>query len=222
MKGSAKSNDRCTSGIVFIVYVTLFLISITCVSMVQINLNTSTEYNLNIEYEEHTCTGNGYSLDHSYRTLRINIPIMVRDYESTLSVFRVGNFPFWVDTSDWAEGERASVSGNLYSIESEVVEWRLNRSFGDDGYETLRYNKILGIFIESRTDSLTLGSYGFSGDQVEITIQQSNIDGFVARVTSSNVVGHIVLLTLIFTEILIIHFLWDRRKAHSSPEQASD
>lgn len=120
MNGSTKPDDRFTRGMVFVLYVTLFVISITSVSMIQINLNTSTAYTLNIEYEQHTVTGNGLSLNHGYNTIIVNIPIMVDNYESTLSSYQVGTFPFWVDTSDWAEGENVSISGNLYSVVSET------------------------------------------------------------------------------------------------------
>ena len=221
MKGSAKSDDRFTRGVVFILYVTLFLISVTYVSMIQINLNTSTTYNLNIEFEEHIMTGTGYGFDHSYNTIIVNIPVMVRDYESTLSGIRVGNFPFWVDTSDWVDSETVSISGNLYSIVSEMGNWRLHRSFDDFEYEDLCYHKVLGILIESTTDRMSLGESGFSGTDAEIVIQQSNIDGFVARVTNSNVLGHIVLLTLIFSELMIIQAFWERRRRLSSGKQAS-
>ena len=108
MNGSTKPDDRFTRGMVFVLYVTLFVISITTVSMIQINLNTSTAYTLNIEYEQHTVTGSDFSIDNSYNTIIVNIPIMVDNYESTLSSYQVGTFPVWVDTSDWAVGENVA------------------------------------------------------------------------------------------------------------------
>lgn len=211
MKGSTKPSNQFTKRAVFVLYVTLFVISITCVSMIQINLNTSAAYTLNIEYEQHTTTATSSSFDHSYNTIIVNIPIMVDNYESTLSGIRVGTFPLWIDTSDWVEGETVSVSGNLYSIYSETGDWWLHRSFTESEYENLFYRKDLGILIQTITDRLSLGSSGFSGSTVEIEIQQSNIDGFVARLTGSNVVGYIALISGIFTEILIVQWLYTRR-----------
>ena len=219
MNGSTKPDDRFTRGMVFVLYVTLFVISITTVSMIQINLNTSTAYTLNIEYEQHTVTGSDFSIDNSYNTIIVNIPIMVDNYESTLSSYQVGTFPVWVDTSDWAVGENVSISGNLYSISSETGNWRLYRSFAEDEYEELWYHRNLGIFIESNTDRRSLGSSGFSGTDVEIEIKNSNIDGFVARLTGSNVIGYIALISGIFTEILIIQWLYTRR--HKSKKSKS-
>jgi hypothetical protein len=136
---------------------------------------------------------------------------MVNNYESTLSGYRVGNFPLWVDTSDWAEGETVSISGNLYSIYSESGLWWAHRSFAESEYENLFYDKDLGILTESITDRLSLVSGGFSGFSIDTEIQQSNIHGFVARVTSSNVIGNIILLSGIFTEILIVQWLYTRK-----------
>jgi 3D (Asp-Asp-Asp) domain-containing protein len=176
-------------------------------------MNTSTAYTLNIEYEQHTttATAGSYSFDHSYSIIIVDISVMVNSYESTLSSIRVGNFPFWVDTSDWTEGETVSISGNLYSIHSQTGKWRAYRSFADFESENLYYHKELGILIESNTDRISSGLSGFSGFSVEINIQHSNIDGFVARVTGSNIVGNIVLLSAIFTEVLIVRWLYTRK-----------
>ncbi|MBY8998265.1 MAG: hypothetical protein KGD60_11060 [Candidatus Thorarchaeota archaeon] len=204
--------DKSTRRSVFLLYIILFLLSSITVSMIQINLNTSTAYALNIEYEQHTTTARSYDFDHSYSTIIVNIPIMVDSYGSTLSSIRVGTVPFWIDTSDWVDGETVSISGNLYSIHSQTGKWRAHRSFADFESENLYYHKELGILIESNTDRISSGSSGFSGFSVEINIQHSNIDGFVARVTGSNVVGNIVLLSAIFTEILIVQWLYTRRQ----------
>ncbi|MFX1560102.1 MAG: hypothetical protein ACFFBL_05915 [Promethearchaeota archaeon] len=222
MKGNPKPRDRLTRGIVFVLYVTLYLTTITCVSMIQINVNTTAAFTLYIEYEEHTVTGTGYSFDHSYNTIIVNLPIVVHDYESTLSSYLVGNYPLWIDVSDWNSGDDVNIAGNLYVVSSEGAEWKAHRSLGDEySSEILFYNKLSGIFMESHTDQMTLGSSGFGGSDVDIEIQQSNINEFLARYTGSNVVSYILLISGIFTEILIIHGLWERRKKSSSPKQAS-
>lgn len=58
---------------------------------------------------------------------------------------------------------------------------------------------------------MPFGSSGWSGTDVDIKIQNSNIDGFVARVTGSNVIGYIVLISGIFTEVLIVQWLYTLR-----------
>jgi len=204
--------DKSTRRSVFILYIILFLLSTTTVSMVQISLNTSTDFILNIEYEKHTTTATDYSFDHRYYTISVNISVMVNDYESTLSSYRIGAFPLWIDTSDWANGVTVSISGNLFTISSESGVWKAHRSLSDFQYESLYYRKDLGILTRINLDYMSLGSSGFSGSEVETTIQSSNIDGFAARVTGSNLVGNIVLLTGIFTEILVVQWLYDRKQ----------
>jgi len=223
MKGSEKSSDKLTRWIVFVLYLTLFLVSITYVSMIQINMNTTDSYTLNILYGQHTATGNGYTLDHDYQTISVNIPIKVNNFASILSGYRIGSFPLWVDTSNWTSGENVSISGNLYAVTAGSRSWRAYRDFnyGNDD-EELYYHRILGIFMESYTERISYGSIGFTGSDVDIEIQRSNIGGFVARVTGNNVVGYILLISGIFTEILIIQGLWERRKVSASPKQATD
>jgi hypothetical protein len=145
---------------------------------------------------------------------------MARDYESTLSGFQVGNFPLWVDTSNWVDGETVSISGNLYSISSETGLWRAYRIFVGLEDENLYYNREIGILIRSDTDRLSLVTGGFSGFSIDIQIQHSNIDGFVARITGNNVIGHIILLSGIFIEIPIVQWLY-RRNYKSKTSKSS-
>ena len=208
--------DKNTRRSVFALYVILFLLSITTVSTIQINLNTSTAYTLNIEYEKHTVTGTGYSLDHSYSTIIINVSLMVGNYEAMLSTMRVSIYPFWVDTSGWEDGGTATISGNLYSTYSEAGYWRAHRSWSDFEYENLNYHKDLGILIESHNDRMSLGIGGFSGSDTDIEIQHSNIQGFAARVTGANIAGNIFLLSGIFIEVLIVQWLYARRQSSKS------
>ena len=208
--------DKSTKRSVFVLYIILFLISITTVSMIQFSLNTSTTYTLNIEYERHTVTGTGYSLDHSYSTIIIDVSLMVGNYEAILSTMRVSIYPFWVDTSGWENGGTATISGNLYSISSAAGTWRARRSFGDFESENLYYHKELGILIESSNDRMSLDGGGFSGSDTDIEIQNSNIQGFVARVTGANIAGNIFLLSGIFIEVLIIQWFYARRQSSKS------
>ena len=184
--------------------------------MVQIHLNTTTTYILNVEYEQHTVTATGYSFDHSYNIITVSLPVMVENYESTLSTMRVGIYPFWVDTSGWEDGGTATISGNLYSTYSEAGYWRAHRSWSDFEYENLNYNKELWILIESHKDRMTLLTGGFSGSDTDIEIQHSNIQGFAARVTGVNIAGNIFLLSGIFIEILILQWLYARRQSSKS------
>lgn len=204
--------DKSTRRTVFVLYVILFLLSITFVSSIQISMNRFTDYTLNIEYERDTMTATSYSFDHSYSTIRVDIPIMIDDYESTLSSIRIGTYPFWVDTTDWTEGGTVRLSGLTYLLSFENRLWKAYRDIGDQRSESLYYHKELGIFIKSDTDQLIMELGGFSGYTIDIEIIQSNIDGFVARLTGSNVVGNIVLLSAIFTEILIVQWLYNRRQ----------
>ena len=181
--------------------------------MIQINLNTSTAYTLNIEYEQHTTTAVSYSFDHDYNTITVDTLVMTNNYESTLGGIQVGSFPLWIDTSEWGDGTPVIINGILYSLYSEAGNWRAHRSWSDFEYENIYYRKDIGILVESYTDRMTIGSTGgFIGSTVEITIQRSNIQGFAARVTSSNVVGNTALLTGIFIEILIVQGLYIRRQ----------
>lgn len=218
MKGGPNFVDKSTRRAVFILYIILFLLSATTVSMIQIHLNTTTSYTLHIEYESHTVTGTGYGFDHSYSTIIINLSVTVDDFESTLSTLRVSIYPFWVDTSNWIDGEPRTISGNLYSIYSEAGYWRAHRSWSDFESENLHYHKDLGILIESHNDRMSLDTGGFSGSDTDIEIQHSNIQGFAARVTGSNLIGNMVLISGIFVEILIVQGLYDRRQSSKSSE----
>jgi hypothetical protein len=204
--------DKSRRRTVFVLYVILFLLSITTVSAIQISQNRFSDYTLNIEYERHSMTATSYSFDHSYSTIRVDIPIMIDDYESTLNGFQIGPFPLCVDISDWTEGGNVRISGLTYLLSVENRLWKAHRDIGDQRSESLYYHKELGIFIKSDTDQLTMETTGFSGYTIDIEIQQSNIDGFVARLSGSNVVGNIVLLSSIFTEILIVQWLYSRRQ----------
>lgn len=204
--------DKTTRRSVFVLYVILFLLSITTVSMIQISQNRFADYTLNIEYERDTMTATSLSFDHSYSTIRVNIPIMIEDYESTLSSIQIGTYPLWVDISDWTVGGTVRISGFSYLLSVENRLWKAYRDIGDQRSESLYYHKELGIFIESDLDQLNMEPGGFSGYTIDIEIQQANIDGFVARLTGSNVVGNIVLLSAIFTEILIVQWLYIRRQ----------
>jgi len=212
--------DKSTRRAVFVLYVILFLLSIMSVSMIQISMNGFTAYTLNIEYESHTTTATSSSFDHDYNTINVNIPIMVNNYQSILSGISIGTFPLWVNASDWVEGETVSISDHTYSISIVNRRWTAHRSFTDYGYEDLFYHKDLWIFIESYTDRIKFETGGFSGYSKHIEIQRSNIDGFVSKVTGSNVVGNIVLLSAIFTEIPIIKWLYTRREV-SEPFESS-
>ncbi len=204
--------DKSTRRAVFVLYIILFLLSITSVSMIQISMNGFTPYTLNIEYESHTATATSGSFVHDYNTINVNVPIMVNNYQSVLSGISIGNFPLWVNASNWTEGETVSISSQTYSLSIEGMRWKAHRSFSDYGDEDLFYHKELWIFIRSNTDRISLGPGGFSGYSIIIEIQSSNIDGFVSRVTGSNVVGNIVLLIAIFTEIPIVQWLYIRRQ----------
>jgi hypothetical protein len=48
---------------------------------------------------------------------------------------------------------------------------------------------------------------------------QSNIDGLNARITGSNVIVSILLISGIFTEVLAIRWLLVRRREHSAPKE---
>ena len=213
--------DKSRSRTVIVLYVILFILSVVWVSVIQIGLNQSTAYALDIEYEIHTVDASGLVMDHSYETIRVQLSVMTSSYQSTLGGIRVGSFSFWVDTSDWTAGDTVIINSNLYSILRQSGAWQLHRSLGDYQSENLYYHGVLGIFTGSYTDWMSLSSFGFSGYTIDIEIQQSNIDGFVTRVTGSNVVVEIVLLTFIFTEILIIQGLWKRRRSSTSPVSES-
>jgi hypothetical protein len=59
---------------------------------------------------------------------------------------------------------------------------------------------------------MTLGSTGgFSGYDIDITTQYSNINGLVARVTGGNIAGNIAVLSGIFIEVLIVQWLYMRK-----------
>ena len=161
-----------------------------------------------------------YSFTHDYNTINVDVLIMVNNYQSILSGISIGSFPLWVNASDWAEGGTVSIAGHTYSISIENRQWKAFRSFSDYGYEYLFYNKDLWILMESYTDRISLGTGVFSGYSIHIGIQRSNIDGFVSKVTGSNVVGNIVLISAIFTEIPIIKWLYTRRQV-SEPFESS-
>lgn len=205
--------DKSTRRAVFVLYIILFLLSTTTLSMIQLHINHSTTYSLHIEYQSHTVSSAGYGFDHSYSTIIIDTIVTADNYESVVGSLRVSIYPFWLDTSDWTDGETRTIAGNLYSIYDERGYWRAHRSWGDFEYEDLNYNKALGIFIESHYDGMTLGTGGFSGSDTDITIQHSNIQGFAARVTDSNLVGNIFLLSGVFVEILIIQWAYTKRQS---------
>jgi hypothetical protein len=216
MKGGPNSMDKSTRRAVFVLYIVLFLLSTTSLSMIQLHINHSTTYSLYIEYQSHTVSSTGYDFDHSYSTIIIDTEVTADNYESVVSSLRVSIYPFWLDTSDWVDGETRTISGNLYSIYDEGGYWRAHRSWSDFESENLHYNKALGIFIEGHNDRMSLGTGGFSGSDTDIEIQQGNIQGFAARVTGNNLVGNILLLSGIFIEVLIIQWAYTRRK---SPEK---
>ncbi len=212
MKGGPNSMDKPKRRAVFVLYIILFLLSTASLSMIQLHINHSTTYNLYIEYQLHTVSSTGYNFDHSYSTIIIDTEVTVENYVSVLSSLRVSIYPFWLDTSDWEDGGARTIAGNLYSIYDEGRYWRAHRSWSDFEYEDLNYNKALGIFIESHNDRMTLGTGGFSGSDTDITIQHSNIQGFAARVTGSNLAGNIFVISGIFVEILIIQWLYLRKQ----------
>ncbi len=197
----------------FVLYIILFLVSVTTVSMIQFSLNRSTAYTLNIEYEQHTVTARSYTLDHDYNPINVNLLVMADSHESTLSGVLIGGFPLWIDTIGWGDGTPVTINGILYSLYSEAGNWRAHRSWSDFEYENLYYRKDIGILVRCYTDRLTIGSTGsFSGSSVDISIQHSNINGLVARVTDSNIIGNTTLLTGIFIEVLIVQGLYIRRQ----------
>ena len=212
--------DKSKRRTVFVLYVILFLLSIVSVSMIQISIDRFRAFTLNIEYEQHTVTATSYSFTHDYNTINVDVLIMVNNYPSILSGISIGTFPLWVNASDWIEGETVSISGHTYSLSIENIRWKAFRSFSDYGYEYLVYDKDLWIFIESYTDRISLGTGVFSGYSIQIGIQRSNINGFVSKVSGSNVVGNIVLISAIFIEIPIIKWLYTRRQV-SKPFESS-
>jgi len=212
--------DKSTRRAVFVLYVILFLLSIVSVSMIQISIDRFRAFTLNIEYEQHTVTATSYSFIHDYDTINVDVIIMANNYPSILSGIRIGGFPLWVNASDWAEGATVSISGHTYSISVNSRLWMAHRTFTDSGYENLYYHKDLWILIERYTDRISLGTGGFSGYSIHIGIQSSNIDGFVSKITGSNVFGNIVLISAIFTEIPIIKWLYTRRQV-SEPFESS-
>ncbi len=179
--------------------------------MIQIGMNVSTEYNLKIDYEKHRCTMNSFPWDHSYTRVVVDMPVMVSNRE-TVCDFRIGNFPFWVDTSGWSNGALVTISGSTYTISSEGVCWKAYREIDDSFYDTVYYHKDTGIFYESYTNRAYMDTFSFKGYTEDTKILSSNIDGFAARVTGSNVVANIVLLSAIFTEVLIVQRLYSRKK----------
>jgi hypothetical protein len=213
--------DKNTKKDVIVPYIALYIAIIFTVSFIQISQNTFTAYALTIEYNSHTTIVKGGLFTPGFfdfdSTIIVHTPVMVDGYESTLGNMQVFSYPVWVNTSSWATGESVSISGNIYSISEETVYWTAHRSIGDEGdYVNLYYEKVLGIFVKSNSDFMSLGSSGYRGSSTSIRIQRSNIDGFVSRVYGTNVVVQFLLLSGIFIEIPIIVWLRNRRDKQKS------
>jgi hypothetical protein len=207
--------DRSKRRAIFVLYIILFLLSITTVSMIQLHLNTRTSYSLYIKYEQHTTTATSYGFDDIYTPIVVNIQVMTDSYQTTLGTIQLSDFPLWVDTSGWAAGETVTISGALYQIESVSGQWKLHRSWSSSEYENIYYRKDIGVLVRIESDHMTLGTSGFSGSDVDVTIKQSNIDGFASRVTGGNIAVNIYLLSGIFIEILIVQWFYVHRKGAS-------
>jgi hypothetical protein len=131
--------DQFTRRAVFVLYIILFLLSTTTVSMIQISINRSTAYTLNIEYEKHRCVMDTMPWEHTYTTILVNLQIMIDSYRMTLGSRDVGGFPLWIDSSELTEGETINISGNIYSLSIEHGCWKAHRSFDSIDYENLYY-----------------------------------------------------------------------------------
>ncbi|MFW9835587.1 MAG: hypothetical protein ACFFEK_16410 [Candidatus Thorarchaeota archaeon] len=208
--------DKSKKRAIFVLYIILFLLSITTVSMIQLHLNTRTSYNLYIEYEKHTATATSLSFDHIYVPVIVNIQVMTDSYQTTLGTVQVSGFPLWVDTSNWDADETVTISGVSYQIQLASGQWKLHHSWSDFEYENIYYRRDIGILVEIKADHMTLGTSGFSGSTVEVTLKQNNINGFASRVTGGNIAANTFLLTGIFIEILIVQWFYVSRKRSKS------
>jgi len=197
----------------FVLYIVLFVISVSTITIHQSNDNVNTEYALNIEYEAHTCDMGSTAFRHTYSTIVINVQVRTTNYEETFSGLSVGGFPFWVDVSAWEVGNTVQIAGNSYELSISPNTWKAHLDFGDMQYENLYYHRDFGIFIASYTDRATLDLYGFSGYTKEIQVEQSNLEGFISRVTGSNIMWNFGLVTGIFIELAVIQWFIQRRNA---------
>lgn len=149
---------------------------------------------------------------HSYSNVTIHVQVRPTDIQPSTMSREVEGFPFWLDTSSWKDGDVVQIAGNNYEISIYNSRWRAHRDFDDYEYENLYYHLDVGIFIESRMDRMTLGSYGLEGYTEDITITGGNLERFISIATGAEISFNAILLSGIFIEVLVILWLVERRR----------
>ena len=196
-------------------YVSIFIVLISTMAVFQFYDNTYSPYPLRIEYEIHTCSVSGSGMfanfDHSYSTVTIDIEVSTTIFIGSISGLSVGGFPFWVDISSWNPGDVVTIGGAEYELSLQGGRWKAHRDFSDSEYENLYFHGELGIFVESYTDCIILDEYALHGYSEDIQIQESNLAGLYGRVTGSNVLLNIGLVTGIFVELAVIYMFLNKR-----------
>ena len=193
-----------------------YVIVISVVIIFQLTMNVSTVYALNIDYQKHKCNMNYTDWLHTYETITINLQVKPSTYEGVLNGHTVDGFPLWVDTATWQEGGTERIGGYDYEISIFQNRWKAYREISSDYYDVLYYHRDIGVLLETRIDRVSLGWPGFSGYTEDIHIVESNIAGFVSRVTGSGILSSFGLVTGIFAEVAAIWWLFQQRGAKTT------
>ena len=171
----------------------------------------STEIPLDVEYRVHTCIMSGTNFDHTYTDISIDLMVMVEGYETTLRDIEVRNIPFWVNITDWTNGEDVDIAGLSCILSIEGNRWKASCDCGSSSCD-IYYHMEISVFLEYYFDNSYLDTSGFSGSTTDIRIQQSNLEVFASRVTGRFILYNILLVTGIFGEAAIINKLIQRRR----------
>ena len=97
--------------------------------------------------------------------------------------------------------------------------WRAEYDTGNDNYQILYYHYTLGILLESNIRYST-GTSIWNFRRTDITIESSNLDEFTSRVTGTNVLTNLILITGIYIEIPVVAIIRKKRAAKKAKRES--
>ena len=158
------------------------------------------------------------NFDTSSTTITVSAMVTPANYEEVCRQYNVDGHPFWVNVSSWQDGQTVTIFGTNYVLSHSRGMWRAYYEHDDFNYRALYYHDSMGILLES-TIRYSASSSIWSGSRTDIDVENSNLDAFISRVTGTNILINLLLITGIYIEIPVIAIVHKERSAKKAKKE---
>ena len=164
------------------------------------------EFMLDVTYEKRDSVWRSHTLDHFYDTVTIRTSISIPNY-ATLGNYRVFGYPFWLNVSDWSEGQSVVIMGNPYVISQVSQKWMASQ-----GNTELYYDREAGFLVRIYTDEVDFSGGWPTGYSTSVALGANNLGELESYISGRYLIYDNLLIIGIFAELAIISWLATKKK----------